>query len=60
MKNQTLKGARIILLVLVIILFGLTAYLYFKTGKFNFPPVVTALGCLMIFLLTGRARDSER
>jgi hypothetical protein len=60
MKNQTLKLARIILLVLVVILFGLTVYLYFKTGKFNFPPVVTALGCLAVFLITGRAGDSGR
>jgi putative effector of murein hydrolase len=60
MKNQTLKLARIILLVLVVVLFGLTVYLYLKTGKFNFPPVVTALACLMIFLITGRAGDSGK
>jgi CHASE2 domain-containing sensor protein len=60
MKNQTLKLARTILLVLVVILIGLTAYLYFKTGKFNFPPVVTALGCLVIFLITGQMRDSGK
>ncbi len=53
MKSQTLKVARTILLVLIVILFGLTAYLYFKTGKFDFPPAITALGCLVIFLITG-------
>jgi hypothetical protein len=58
--NQTLKLARTILLVLIIILFGLTAYLYFKTGKFNFSTVVTALGCLVIFLITGLKGVSGR
>ena len=60
MKNQTLKVARIILLVLIVVLVGLTAYLYFKTGKFDFPPLVAALSCLFIFLITGQAGAAKK
>jgi hypothetical protein len=60
MKNQTLKVARTILLVLIIVLVGLTAYLYFKNGKFNFSPLVTALGCLVIFLITGQTGAARK
>lgn len=60
MKNQTLKVARIILLVLMVVLMGLTAYLYVKTGKFNFPPLVSALGCLFIFIMTGQVGAARK
>ena len=54
MTDRTLNLVRMILLVLVILLLASTAYLYFQTGKFNFASVVGALGCLVIFLVTGR------
>jgi hypothetical protein len=60
MKNQTLKAARIILLVLIVALVGMAAYLYVKTGKFDFPPLVAALGCLVIFLITGQTGAAKK
>lgn len=52
MTNRTTNVMRMFLLVLVVLLLGLTAFLYFRTGKFNFSSVVGALGCLVIFLVT--------
>jgi len=54
MANQTLNIMRVILLVLIVLLLGLTAYKYFQTGKFNFESVFAALACLVFFLITGR------
>ena len=60
MANQALNIVRMILLVLIVLLLGLTVYLYFKTGKFNFGSVVSALGCLVFFLITGRKQVSGK
>ncbi|MDQ3817345.1 MAG: hypothetical protein M3362_06600 [Acidobacteriota bacterium] len=38
--DQFLKGARLVLLILFFVLCGLIAYLYFRTGKFNFASLV--------------------
>jgi hypothetical protein len=54
MTNRTMDSIRMILLILVVVLLGLTAYLYFETGKLNFGTVVVALGCLIIFFVTRR------
>jgi hypothetical protein len=43
---------RIILLVPFVLLLGLTALLYFRTGKFDITTVVGAGFCLAIFILT--------
>lgn len=60
MSNQALNIVRMALLVLIGMLLGLTAYLYFRTGKFNYGSVVTALGCLVFFLITGRKQVSGK
>jgi len=54
MTDRALNSARMILLVLAILLLAVTAYSYFQTVKFNFWSVVSALGCLVIFLVTRR------
>lgn len=43
---------RMILLVPFVLLLGIAALLYFRTGKFDIPSVVGALFCLFIFLVT--------
>jgi len=58
MTNQSLNLMRIVLLILIAVNFGLTAFLYFRTGKINFAGVTVALGCLVIFLVTGRKAAS--
>ena len=60
MANQALNIARMVLLVLIVLLLGLTAYLYFRTGKFDFGSVIAALGCLVFFLITGRKQVSGK
>jgi hypothetical protein len=60
MTNKSLGSMRMVLLVLIVLLFGLTAYLYFQTGKFSFASVVIALGCLVVFLVSGRQGASGK
>lgn len=60
MANKSLNLVRMVLLVFIILLVGLTAYLYFQSGKFNFSSIVVALGCLLILLITGRKGDSGK
>jgi hypothetical protein len=43
-----------VLLVLIVLLLGLTALLYFRTGKFDLSTVVGAGLCLVIFIVTKR------
>jgi uncharacterized membrane protein len=54
MTSQGMNSVRTVLLVLAVLLLGLTAYLYFQSGKLNFASFVVALGCLLIFLITRR------
>ena len=54
MTNQTLTLLRKILLVLAGMLLGATIALFFLTGKFNIAGAFFALGCLAVFLFTGR------
>jgi hypothetical protein len=54
MTNESMNLVRTVLLVLTVLVLGLTAYLYFQTGKFNFGSFGVALGCLLIFLTTRR------
>ena len=60
MTNKSLNLMRTVLLALIVLLFGLTAYLYFQTGKFNFASFVVALGCTVILLITGRKGSSGK
>ena len=60
MASQSLGPARIVLLVLTVLLLGLAAYQYSQTGKLNFGSVVVALGCLVIFLITGRKHAGRK
>lgn len=60
MTNKALNVMRMVLLALIVLLFGLTAYLYFQTGKFNFASFVVALGCVVILLVTGRKGASGK
>ncbi len=58
--DQFIKGARVVLMILFVVLCGLLAYLYFRTGKFNFASLVSAHGCLFFIIITGRKRGSGR
>ena len=42
---------RMVLLVAIVLLLGITALLYFRTGKFDFTSVFFALFCLFIFII---------
>lgn len=52
--DQFIKGARVVLMILFVVLCGLLVYTYFRTGKFNFASLVSALGCLFFIIITGR------
>jgi ribose/xylose/arabinose/galactoside ABC-type transport system permease subunit len=52
MTKQSINAMRIVLLVPIVLLLGLTALLYFRTGKFDLSSVVGAGLCLVIFLVT--------
>ena len=58
MTNRTTNVMRMILLVPIVLLLGLTALLYFRKGEFYFPTVVGALVCLVIVLVTKPRQDS--
>jgi len=58
MTNRTTNVVRMILLAAIIVILGLTAFLYFRTGEFYFPGVVVALVCLAIVLVTKPRQDS--
>jgi hypothetical protein len=60
MTNQTTNAMRKILLVPIVLLLGSTAFLYFRTGKFDFTSVMGALFCLAIFLVTKPGRSPGR
>ena len=60
MTEQALRSIRMILLVLVVLLLGMTAYLYFQTGKLNLGSIIIALGCLMIYFVTARKQGSGK
>ena len=52
MTNRSTNAMRMVLLVPIVLLLGLTALLYFRTGKFDLSSVVGALFCLAIFIVT--------
>jgi hypothetical protein len=56
MTNRTTNVMRMILLALVILGLGLTAFLYFRTGKFDFSSIVI-LGCLLVIFLIMKPRQ---
>jgi hypothetical protein len=60
MTDRALNMVRMVLLVLSVLLLGVTAYLYLRTGEFNFGSFVVALGCLVIFLVTKRRQASGK
>ena len=60
MDNQTTNAMRKVLLAPMAMLLGLTAFLYFRTGKFDFTSVVGALFCLFIFIVTKPRRSPGR
>jgi hypothetical protein len=60
MTNRTTNVMRKVLPVVIVLLLGLTAFLYFRTGEFYFPSVVVALGCLVIFLVTKPGKSPGR
>ena len=47
-----------ILLAAIIVILGLTAFLYFRTGEFYIPSVVIAGGCLAIIVVMKPRQDS--
>lgn len=52
MTNRSTNAMRIVLLVAIVLLLGITALLYFRTGKFDISSVVGAGLCLVIFIVT--------
>jgi len=56
MTNKSVNSMRMVLLVPIVLLFAITAYLYFKTGRFDFTSFFGALMCTAIVILTGRKR----
>ena len=59
MTNKSLNSMRMVLLVPIVLLFALTAYLYFRTGRFDFTTFVGAGICTVIFLVTGRKGSAQ-
>jgi len=59
MTNQTLTLMRMILLVLIVLSLGLTGYIYFQTTRFNFAGLLVAIGCLVVFLVTGKQSSGK-
>jgi len=60
MTNRNTNAMRMVLLVPFVLLLGITALLYFRTGKFDFTSVVGALFCLAIFIITKPKQVSGR
>lgn len=52
MTNRTTNAMRMVLLVPFVLLLGITALLYFRTGKFDITSVLGAGFCLFIFIIT--------
>lgn len=52
MTNRSINAMRMVLLVPIVVLLGITALLYFRTGKFDFSSVLGALSCLFVFIVT--------
>jgi len=56
MTNKSLNAVRMVLLVAIVLLFAITAFLYFRTGKFDFTTFFGAGMITVIFLVT-RPKD---
>ncbi|MDQ6788518.1 MAG: hypothetical protein M3033_17070 [Acidobacteriota bacterium] len=54
MDAKFLNAMRMILLVLIFLLLVATAALYFLKGEVYIPTIGAALGCFIIYLVTGR------
>jgi len=52
MTNRSINVMRMVLLVPIVVLLGLTALLYFRTGKFDLSSVVGAGLCLAVVIIT--------
>jgi len=52
MTNRSINAMRMVLLVPIVLLLGLTALLYIRTGKFDLSSVVGAGLLLAIFIVT--------
>ena len=56
MEDKYKKTIRIVLLVVIVLLLLLPFGLYFYTGMFRISPLITALGCLLVFIITGKKK----
>ena len=59
MTDKSLNSMRMVLLVAIVLLFALTAILYFKTGRFDFTTFVGAGLCAVILIVTGGKRSAQ-
>jgi amino acid permease len=59
MTNKSVNLMRMVLGVAIVLLFALTAFLYFRTGRFDFTSFVGALMCTAILIITGGKRSAR-
>ena len=59
MTNNSVNLMRMVLLGAIVLLFALTAYLYFQTGRFDFTSFIGAGILAVIFLVTGRKGSAQ-
>ena len=60
MTKKSINPMRMVLLASIVLVFAVTAVLYFRTGEFYFTGFVVGGCCAVIFIITGEKRSQGK